>query len=83
MHGFNVLDQVGMDVMHDVLEGVGIYDLAFLIRYYVEDLKLFSLQVLNERLVCIDYGRDKGSKPSVLHIDYIRKNSIRLSASEC
>lgn len=75
VRGFNVLDQVGMDVMHDVLEGVGKYDLAFLIRYYVEDLKLFSLQVLNERLVCFDYGPDKGSKPSVLHIDYIRKNS--------
>lgn len=43
VHGFNVLDQVGMDVMHDVLEGVGKYDLAFLIRYYDEDLKLFSL----------------------------------------
>ncbi|XP_022166134.1 uncharacterized protein LOC111030773, partial [Myzus persicae] len=82
VQGFNVLDQVGMDVMHDILEGVGKYDLAFLILYYVEDLKLFSLQVLNERLVCFDFGPDKGSKPSVLNIDYIRKHSIRLSASE-
>lgn len=72
VQGFNVLDQVGMDVMHDILEEVGKYDLAFLIRYYVEDLKLFSLQVLNERLVCFDYGPDKGSKVSVLNIDYIR-----------
>jgi len=80
--GFNVLDQVGMDVMHDVIEGVGKYDLEFLIRYYVEDLKLFSLQILNERLVCFDYGPDKCSKPFILLIDYIRKNSIRLSASE-
>lgn len=80
--GFNVLNQVGMDVMHDILEGVGKYDLAFLIYYYVHELKLFSLQILNERIVCFNYGPDKGSKPSVLDIDHIRKNTIRLSASE-
>lgn len=63
--GFNVLEQVGMDIMHDILEGVGKYDLAFLISYYVEDLENFTLQVLNERIVCFDYGLDRGSKPCV------------------
>jgi len=63
--GFNVLDQVGVDIMHDILEGVGKYDLAFLISYYVHDLKVFSLQILNERIVCFDYGPDKGNKPSL------------------
>lgn len=29
--GFNVLNQVGVDIMHDILDGVGKYDLAFLI----------------------------------------------------
>lgn len=80
--GFNVLEQVGMDIMHDILEGVGKYDLAFLISYYIEDLKIFTLQVLNERIVCFDYGPDKGSKPCVLHIEHLRKKNIRLSASE-
>lgn len=64
--GFNVLDQVGVDIMHDILEGIGKYDLAFLISYYVHDLKVFSLQILNERIMCFDYGPDKGNKPSVL-----------------
>ncbi|KAF0700218.1 MULE domain-containing protein, partial [Aphis craccivora] len=80
--GFNVLEQVGMDIMHDILEGVGKYDLAFLISYYVEDLKIFTLQVLNERIVCFDYWPDRGSKPCVLHIEHLRKINIRLSASE-
>lgn len=80
--GFNVLEQVGMDIMHDILEGVGKYDLAFLISYYVKDLKIFTLQVLNEIIVCFDYGPDKGSKPCVLHIEHLRKKNIRLSASE-
>lgn len=62
--GFNVLEQVGVDIMHDILEGVEKYDLAFLISYYVQNLKLFSLQVLNERITCFDFGPDMGSKPS-------------------
>jgi len=37
-------------------------------------LKVFSL--------CFDYGPDKGNKPSVLSIDNIQKNNIKLSASE-
>jgi len=80
--GFNVLDQVGVDIMHDLLEGVCKYDLSFLLLYYIQDLKLFSLQVLNERLLCFDYGPDKGSKPSILHSEHLKKNTIRLSASE-
>lgn len=44
--GFNVLDQVGVDIMHDLLEGVCKYDLSFLILNYVQDLKLFSYKFL-------------------------------------
>jgi hypothetical protein len=32
--GFNVLDQSGMDIMHDLLEGVCKFDMAFLLNYY-------------------------------------------------
>jgi len=79
---FRVLDQVGVDVMHDLLEGVCKYDMAFLVFYYVYDLKLFSLEVLNDRIVSFDYGHDKGSKPTVLNAENIRNHNIRLSASE-
>jgi len=68
--------------MHDLLEGVMKYDLSFLISYYVLELKLFSLEVLNNRIISFDYGPDKGSKPCVLKMDHIGKNTIRLSASE-
>jgi len=67
--------------MHDLLEGVMKYDLSFLISYYVLELKLFSLEVLNNRIISFDYGPDKGSKPCVLNMDHIGKNTIRLSAS--
>ncbi|XP_060846411.1 uncharacterized protein LOC132926082 [Rhopalosiphum padi] len=41
-----------------------------------------SSEVLNNRIISFDYGPDKGSKPCVLNIDHIRKNTIGLSASE-
>ncbi|CAI6359118.1 unnamed protein product [Macrosiphum euphorbiae] len=78
---FKVLYQVGVDIMHDLLEGVCKYDMSFLIFYYDNDLKLF-LEVINDRMVNFDYGPDKGSKPSVSNIENIRKHGIRQSASE-
>jgi hypothetical protein len=43
---------------------------------------MFSLQILNERMINFDYGPDSSSKPPVLIMENIRKNNIRLSASE-
>jgi len=80
--GFNVLDQSGMDIMHDLLEGVCKFDIAFLLNYYMYELKNFSLQILNERTIHFDYGPDSSSKPPVLIMENIHKNNIRLSASE-
>jgi len=82
VRGFQVLDQTEVDIMHDYLEGVYKYDLSFLILYYVLELKLFSLQVLNERILCFYFGPDKGSKPSVLNMNHIKKSTVKLSASE-
>ncbi|KAE9542466.1 hypothetical protein AGLY_003327 [Aphis glycines] len=79
---FRVLDQVGVDIMHDLLEGVCKYDMAFLIFYYVNDLKLFSLEVLNDRIVNFNYEPDNGNKPSVLNIENIREYIIHQSASK-
>lgn len=82
VYGFNVLDQSGMDIMHDLLEGVCKFDMAFLLNYYIYELKIFSLQILNERMIHFDYGPDSSSKPPVLIMENIHKNNIRLSASE-
>ncbi|KAF5269862.1 hypothetical protein FQR65_LT17908 [Abscondita terminalis] len=58
--------------------------MGFLISYYVEDIKVFSLQVLNERIFGFDFGPDSGSKPCSLSWEHIHrtKPNIRLSASE-
>lgn len=39
LRGFRLFDQVGVNVMHDVLEGVAKYVMSFLLSKYVLNLK--------------------------------------------
>lgn len=79
---FSLFEQVGVDIMHDILEGVAKYVMCFLILKYTRDLKYFSFKTLNDRLEHFDFGPDNSSKPSQLSVEHILKNNIRLSASE-
>lgn len=81
---FNLFDQVGVDLMHDILEGCAKYIswvLLYLCINYVKDLKLFSLQVLNDRLLAFDFGPEK-NKPSTINMDHINVGNVKQSASE-
>lgn len=51
VNDFNLFEQVGVDIMHDILEGVAKYIMAFIIKKYTRDLRYFSLEVLNARIV--------------------------------
>ncbi|XP_008189915.1 uncharacterized protein LOC103311882 [Acyrthosiphon pisum] len=81
VNNFNLFDQLGVDVMHDMLEGCSKYIMSFILKYYIKELKLFTLQVLNDRLFCFDYGPEN-NKPCALTEDYIIQGNIRQSASE-
>jgi len=78
---FNLFDQVGVDIMHNILEGCAKYIMGFIISYYVKDLKLFSLQVLNDRLFAFDFGPEK-NKPCTINMDHIDVRNVKQSASE-
>ncbi|CAH2091397.1 unnamed protein product [Euphydryas editha] len=82
VNSFRLFDQVGVDVMHDILEGVAKYVMCFLLSMYIRDLKYFPLQVLNDRISCFDYGPDNSSKPCALSMEDISHDKLRLSASE-
>lgn len=79
---FNIIEQLGVDVMHDLLEGVCKYDMLFLVSYFTTDVKFFSLETLNERIKNFDYGPDNSSKPVTISPDNLKKQNIRQSASE-
>ncbi|CAI6372385.1 unnamed protein product [Macrosiphum euphorbiae] len=81
VNNFSLYDQVGVDVMHDVLEGCAKYIMGFIIYYYINELKLFSLQVFNERLFGFDFGPER-NKPCALTMEHVSQGNVRQSASE-
>lgn len=81
VNNFSLYDQVGVDVMHDVLEGCAKYIMGFIIYYYINELKLFSLQVFNERLFGFDFGPER-NKPCALTMGHVSQGNVRQSASE-
>lgn len=63
---YHVTDNVTPDVMHDVLEGVGGYEMKHVINSLIEQ-KLITLEQLNFRLTSFDYGfSDCRNKPSAI-----------------
>ncbi|KAF0046008.1 hypothetical protein F2P81_002537 [Scophthalmus maximus] len=56
-----------VDIMHDVLEGVAPLEVKLLLRHFIYEEKLFTLEQLNDRIAGFDYGymNDK-NKPSAI-----------------
>ena len=53
---FHVTSGLVPDIMHDILEGSLELCMRHLLIYLVHDKKVFSLNVLNDRIASIDYG---------------------------
>lgn len=51
---FHTTENFSVDVMHDILEGVGQYELKLLILYFKE--QHVALEELNSRIQSFDYG---------------------------
>lgn len=81
INDFILFDQIGVDMIHDMLEGCGKYVMSFILVYYIKDLKLFSLDVLNNRIACFDY-EPENNKPCTLSMVDINVGKIKQSASE-
>lgn len=80
--GFDLFNQVGVDCMHDILEGVAKYVMNFVLLQYIRHFKLFSLFFLNERLHAFAYGPDSKNQPCSLSIEHLIQGNVRFSASE-
>jgi hypothetical protein len=80
---FNVWDNVAFDVMHDIFEGVAHYDLIQIFNKFIFEDKLFSLEELNERIHCFDYGNMISDAPTA-HItaNHLDNKKLSVSASE-
>ncbi len=81
---YHVTDNVAVDIMHDILEGVGAYELKLVIKSLIEQ-KHMSLDQLNFRLTSFDHGFcDAGNKPSIISKNDLKNidSPLRQSAAQ-
>lgn len=83
---FHTAENITVDVMHDLLEGVVPFELKLVLFSFIYEQKLFTLELLNCRLACFDYGScDRKNKPtalSELEIKDQQKNGLNQKASQ-
>lgn len=77
---FDLFENVAMDPMHDILEGVAGYVITFVVNYF--DMKILHFKILQDRLFSFDYGPDSGSKPCNCFAIDGSKIKIKTSAAE-
>ncbi len=62
---FHVIENVSVDIMHDLLEGVVPYELKLIFSSFIFEKKYFTLEFLNGCLASFDYGcSDRKNKPT-------------------
>ena len=82
---FSVAQNLPHDIMHDLFEGVVPRELKALLCYFCYDLQLFTVKLLNHRLVNFDYGyTETCDKPAEIDENNLKKpeGKIRQTASQ-
>lgn len=69
---FKIFDCPTVDIMHDILEGVGSLEIKLFLKFVVKDLKLITNEKLNDRIKNFNYGKiEITNKPSPINLDKV------------
>jgi len=80
---FHVTENLSVDIMHDMLEGVCKIELANLLYVMIKQLKYFDLETLNNRIECFNYtSLEIRNRPPLLSLDSLKNSNLKMSASE-
>ncbi|XP_033212124.1 uncharacterized protein LOC117169728 [Belonocnema kinseyi] len=82
LSSFHITINQYLDFMHDFLEGVCHYDLCAILDQIISFDGFLSIDTLNERVQYFDYGPDSGNKPSMITMNDIKKDKMKMNASE-
>jgi len=82
LESYHVVINRIVDIMHDLLEGVGHYVLVFVLSNLIEVAKFFSIDTFNCRVATFSYGCYDRNKPRPLKEDFSKRKKLSLSASE-
>lgn len=80
---FHVVDNISVDAMHDILEGVCHYDMSFSLLYFIQIKKYFSLKTLNSRKRNFEYGElEIGNSSPDITMTHLKNKHLKMSARE-
>lgn len=80
---YHVTENMSVDYMHDLYEGVCRYDTVRILNNLIKKHKFFDIKTLNWRITCFDHGSSYGeNKPPLINDSALSKNSLITSASE-
>lgn len=82
LSGFHVTSNFSADIMHDLFEGVCVYDITGILYELIFSYKLFSVETLNSRIQGFPYcEQEKSNKPPIITAEKL-KSKLKMSASE-
>lgn len=82
LKSFHVTENYAVDVMHDIYEGVCIYDMCHIILNCIKK-KYFSLEFLNNRKRSFNYGESEiGNMSPSITFQQLSKFNLKMSARE-
>lgn len=82
---FHVTEGLPPDIMHDILEGSLQYEVKELLRHLIKEEKLFTLELLNEKIERFPYMQsDIANKPALIpdSIFTAKSNTVKQKASK-
>ena len=81
---FHILENISVDFMHDILEGVCIYVMRSIIYAFIFEKKYFTLEILNNKIQNIQYNHlEISNKPPVIFFNRVKnKLNLKFSAAE-
>ncbi|CAD6235925.1 GSCOCG00012434001-RA-CDS, partial [Cotesia congregata] len=66
---FNIFDCPGVDLMHDILEGVAPRDVKLFLKWLVGNTRI-TIETINDRLIAFNYGKNEmTNKPRPMNLD--------------
>lgn len=75
---FHVVDNMCVDVMHDIFEGICHYSLCHIILYFTETMQYLSLNTLNTRKQTFEYGPTEiGNLSTEIKMSHLKKKTFK------
>lgn len=81
LHNFHAVENYSVDIMHDLLEGVCVYEISYILYHFIVHQQYFTLDTLNWRLQFFNFNVTS-SRPPTISSSQLHTKSIKMSASE-